>query len=357
MSTSVFDLWCKPWQFAATALEVVIPGPPQWASSNSVVLDLQSLMLRKFSDGRGEPIIVVPPYAGHSSCIADYAPNQSLVQTLIHSTGAPVFCTDWKSASYARRDATIADYLADLASCVDAVGGRANLIGLCQGGWCAAIYAAMNPEKVTSLVIAGAPINTQAGDGVVKKLSNEKPMAFFENLVKLGGGLMSGEFMLAGWKAMHPEKHIPSLQWLDRCKHTGDEEYLENVARFSRWYEHTIDLPGKFYLQAVEWLFKENRLYDGTLMIDGQRANLANINCPVYLIAGTEDDITPPSQVFSAQNKLTGAASVSCDAVPGGHLGLFMGKRSIVEHWPKIAAWICSSISEAKVSSLPIART
>jgi hypothetical protein len=40
--------------------------------------------------------------------------------------------------------------------------------------------------------------------------------------------------MLAAWKAMHPERHIPYLKWLDQYQHSGDKEYLESVARFSR---------------------------------------------------------------------------------------------------------------------------
>ena len=26
--------------------------------------------------------------------------------------------------------------------------------------------------------------------------------------------------------------------------------------------------------------------------------------------------------------------------VPGGHIGLFMGARTLREHWPKIARWL-----------------
>ena len=32
-------------------------------------------------------------------------------------------------------------------------------------------------------------------------------MSVYEDLVRLGGGLMRGQIMLAGWKNMHPEMH------------------------------------------------------------------------------------------------------------------------------------------------------
>jgi hypothetical protein len=28
--------------------------------------------------------------------------------------------------------------------------------------------------------------------------------------------------------------------------------------------------------------------------------------------------------------------------VPGGHIGLFMGKRTLADTWPKIAEWIAA---------------
>jgi poly(3-hydroxybutyrate) depolymerase len=42
-------------------------------------------------------------------------------------------------------------------------------------------------------------------------------MAFFEELVATGGGLMLGQYMLAGWKSMHPEKQLE--KYLDLFEH------------------------------------------------------------------------------------------------------------------------------------------
>ena len=52
----------------------------------------------------------------------------------------------------------IDSYLADLNVAVDELGGRANLVGVCQGGWMVLVYAARYPSKVRGLVLAGAPV-------------------------------------------------------------------------------------------------------------------------------------------------------------------------------------------------------
>jgi poly(3-hydroxybutyrate) depolymerase len=57
---------------------------PEWATQNRVVLECPRVRLRDFSDG-GEtcvvPTLLVPPQAGHASCIVDYSPAQSQVKT------------------------------------------------------------------------------------------------------------------------------------------------------------------------------------------------------------------------------------------------------------------------------------
>jgi poly(3-hydroxybutyrate) depolymerase len=63
------------------------------------------------------------------------------------------------------KDLDIDSYLAELNVAIDDLGGRVKLVGLCQGGWMSAMAAARFPKKVDALVLAGAPIDTDAGDG------------------------------------------------------------------------------------------------------------------------------------------------------------------------------------------------
>ena len=43
------------------------------------------------------------------------------------------------------KGASIADYLGVVASAIERIGGPVDLVGDCQGGWLATIYAALNP--------------------------------------------------------------------------------------------------------------------------------------------------------------------------------------------------------------------
>jgi len=69
--------------------------------------------------------------------------------------------------------------------------------------------------------------------------------------------------------------------------------------------------------------------------------NLSDIKCPVYLLAGETDDITPKEQVFIDEKYFgTEKGGVVKDIASGGHIGLFMGSKPLKENWPKIAKWI-----------------
>ena len=168
-------------------------------------------------------------------------------------------------------------------------------------------------------------------------------MAFYEGLVALGGGLMRGKFMLQGWKNMHPAQHYMQ-DHIDLYEHINDPAYLEKEEAFARWYENPIDLPGRWYLQTLKQLFKENRLAKGEFVGLGRKLHLQDITCPTYLLAGAADDITTPEQVLGAAKYLgTAPHRIVKKTVPGGHVGLFMGARTLKEHWPEIAHWLATA--------------
>jgi poly(3-hydroxybutyrate) depolymerase len=331
-------------KFVAEAGEISAPPRPTWATENRIALDMDTMRLRDFSKAGASrvPVLIDPPYAGHSSTIADYAKGQSLVETLLGAGLDRVSIADWKAATDVMKNFDIDKYLAEINVAVDDLGGAVHLVGLCQGGWMCAMFASRFPEKVKSLVLAGSPIDTDAGHGPIKKLAHSLPLAVYQEIVDIGDGRMLGKTMLAGWKDMHPGQQFMG-KYIDLFAHIGDRSYIQRTERFERWYENPIDLPGVYYLQAVRELFKENRLAKGTFIGLGRKLALKDITCPAYLLAGDSDDITTEEQVFNA-GKLIGtpASAVVKKVTPGGHIGLFMGRRTLNGVWPEIGRWILS---------------
>jgi polyhydroxyalkanoate depolymerase len=334
------ELYAKNLRFAEEEIKIHDELRPVLATPNTVRLDLRTMKLRDYGKAGGIPTLVDAPHAGHTAMIADYHKGQSLIETLLANGIGHVALTDWKAAAEDMKDLEIDNYLAEMVVAIDDLGGRVNLVGLCQGGWVAAMVAARFPAKVNCLVLAGSPIDTDAGDGPIRRMAHESPISFYEELVALGGGLMKGKFMLQGWKNMHPEQHYFTDQ-VDLYEHIDDPAYVQKEETFASWYENPIDLPGRWYLQVITQLFKENRLAKGSFVGLGRRLNLKDITCPAYLLAGESDDITAKEQVFDAEKYLgTPKGKIEKKLVPGGHIGLFMGSRTLKETWPGIARWI-----------------
>ena len=225
---------------------------------------------------------------------------------------------------------------------VEHAGGRVHLVGLCQGGWAVAMFAARFPEKVASLVLAGAPMDLSAGDGPIKKAVQGLSPAFYRELVTMGGGYMRGAFMLQGFKNMHPfEQYVD--RYIKLYEHVEEPDFRERIERFAGWFEHPIDLPGRWYLQVVQELFNDNRFFNGDFQGLGRKLAVADIHCPVFLLAGHDDDITPPIQVHNAAKRLgTPPDQVKSQTVEGGHVGLFMSHKTVGTVWPEIAGWVRS---------------
>lgn len=327
--------------YVVEAAKINEPPAPEWATPNKILLDLDTMRLRDFGGtGGGIPVIIDAPFAGHSSTIADYGPGQSLVAALLTAGLGRVLCCDWKSATPEMKNYDIDKYLAEINVVVDDLGGKAILVGLCQGGWMSSMYAARYPDKVAGLVLAGSPIDTDAGNGPIKKMAHTLPLSAYQEMVEQGGGRMSGKLMLTGWKNMHADTQY-FTKYIDLYANITDRNYIERTERFESWYENPIDLPGVYYLQAIDQLFKRNLFAKGEFVGLGRTLKLGDITCPAFLMAGESDDITTREQVFAAEDLLgTPSDKIEKKLVKGGHIGLFMGSHTLKDAWPGIGAWL-----------------
>ena len=364
---SLFGAWLDAWSAAAAGGADVLgaglerfPAPldvprwlsvmgdrraPRWATDHEIAFETPVARLRDYSVSgapRGlVPTLVLPPQAGHDSCIVDFSPEQSQMGAIREAGLGRAFTLDWRGATAQTANVTIDDYLDVIDAAIEHCGGRVNLIGDCQGGWLATIYAALTPERVNTLTIAGAPIDFQAGEPVIGAvlncLSPGGDLSFYKALVRSGGGVLKGRHMLNGFITIAPAAEIS--RQLELLCHVEESDYVDRYRIFEDWFKHTQDIPGAFYLWIVRHLFSGNELIRGELEVRGGLADLGRLEMPLNLLAGADDHITPPDQVFAlADYASTSSADVMRRISPGGHLGLFMGHEALSQHWPPLLA-------------------
>ena len=324
--------------------------PPAFATDNEIVLDLPTLRLRRFARGmpaarggrraRAEaprpPLPTVGPYALHHASIVDLAPGHSIVERLLAEGLPEVWVAEWRSATPAMAGFGIDSCLADLLVVVDDLGGRAALVGICQGGWLSLAFAARFAAKVASLVLAGAPVDYDAAPSFLVEAARATPPAVVDALVAAGGGRALSHHLLASWgiaaldeagmKAILQSRGSPPAALADRLQ---------------AWNGWAVDLPGRYFTEVFEKLFRGNALATGHFTALGRTADLRAVLGPVCLLAGRRDAIAPPGQVLAVRHLVGTPAhdmlvlQADCD-----HLPLFLGRDSLAGAWARIARWL-----------------
>lgn len=260
------------------------------------------------TDPSQQSIIIVNPQAGHGR-IDDFDKDQSLTACAMENTTGGVHVLDWKGATPLRAFENEVSLQQQLLTAIKATGSdNVHVVGLCQGGWVAALTATNHPGSIQKLTLVGTPIDTSFESLLTP--AQKIPLSVYQGMVMMGGGVMKGEWMLKGWKEPNKAAHAAA-------------ELLPENDRFYQWYNKTQDLAGGWYLWAMRNIFINNKL-----------PKMLDIKCPVNVVVGEKDEITPAQQTIAVQNNCS--EDINIFRSSGGHLGLFMGRTSIREVWPKL---------------------
>src|SRR6202023_1853277 len=273
---------------------------PEGATPSKIALDLHAVRLRDFTVAKsGVPPLLCTPLALHGAAVADLAAGHSLVAALRGAGIERLFMTDWRSASADMRFLGIDECLADLNVLVDHVGGLVDLIGLCQGGWLSLVYAGRFPAKVRKLVMAGAPVDIAARQSRLSAIAEATPRIMFQSLVNLGNGRVIGRNLAKFWGNDTEASDIrESLQTLQPI---GSPEFKRLEAIFKNRNSWTIDVPGRYYLEVVDKLYKRNELASGSFVALGQKIDLSRLRLPMYLLAGSAGEVGAPEQLLAVE--------------------------------------------------------
>src|SRR5438309_894376 len=81
---------------------------------------------------------------------------------------------------------------------------------------------------------------------VLRRVAPSGDLRFYEALVAMGGGVLEGRHMLAGFILIQPGAEIS--RQIDLLLRLDDEAHVGRYREFEDWFKHTQDVPGAFYL-------------------------------------------------------------------------------------------------------------
>jgi len=116
-------------------------------------------------------------------------------------------------------------------------------------------------------------------------------------------------------------------------------------ARIERWALDEVALPGKLVTQIVEWLYREDRFYHGTLTVLHRTVGPASMAIPTLAIVNAADEIAPVTSVAPFIDKMP-TKDTRIIEHPGEigvglpHLAMLVGRAAYAQVWPQIVAWL-----------------
>jgi polyhydroxyalkanoate synthase len=107
----------------------------------------------------------------------------------------------------------------------------------------------------------------------------------------------------------------------------------------NRWVNDGVPFPGAAFRQWIGDFYQQNKLAKGELQLRGRRVDLANIVCPMLVIASKQDHICTLPQAEAAL-RLTGSQDKEFFTLNAGHIGLLIGSGARASMWPRLRNWL-----------------
>jgi polyhydroxyalkanoate synthase subunit PhaC len=299
--------------------------------------------LRAYSDRPAmAPLLVVAapikrPY------IWDLAPSVSAVRHCLRQ-GLDVHLLEWMPATRDNASNGIDEYVSAVSECVAKIAGGTTgaepfLIGHSLGGTLAAIFAALAPRSIRGLVLLGAPLCFQPQTSRFRDALVSLVPPGLSDVQPFPGSLLSHMSALAS-----PGTFVWS-RLMDAAHSIADRHALEILGRVERWALDEVPLPGKLVRQIVDWLYREDRFFRGTLQVGETVVGPSTLSAPTLAVVNAADDVAPLVSVkrFTDAMPAGNARIIACPGEAGvalQHLAILIGRRAHAEVWPQIVSWL-----------------
>jgi polyhydroxyalkanoate synthase len=279
--------------------------------------------------------------------IMDISKEKSVVRRLIEN-GLDVYLLDWGHASYTEDGLSLKYYI----ECIDesikkileiSKYDKVSLLGYCWGGIVALIYASLHKERLSSLIVMAAPVDTSKDDGILarwaKSIDAKRLVAEY--------GHMNGQMLDIAFFMRNPIRY-GILKYISLWKRFNDRSFIDTFVAVERWLYNTPYVPGKLYEQIIEECYKKNILVYDKAELDGISFSLRSIDVPLLTIVAENDDLTSPESTI-AVNYHVSSKDKSILKIPGGHVGLCISTAAHKNLWPEVARWVISKSKYNKI--------
>jgi polyhydroxyalkanoate synthase subunit PhaC len=273
--------------------------------------------------------------------VFDLRRGHSFVEALLEE-GYDVFLLDWGVPDDEDADRGLESYVCDelpwgMREALRAAGAdEVSLVGWCIGGTLCAMHAALRPHgAVRNLVLLTTPIDT---DGSLYTRWVGRDGFDVDQIAETFPAIPGGGIDWAN-KLMKPvTNYWTTYRRLAQQTFDGETD-RDAYQSMAKWVADNPPFPARAYREWITWMYKENRLVRGRLVLRGERVDLRAIEANLLVVTAGSDHITPRENTTPLL-ELVSSEDVTHLARPGGHIGLMAGSKARKQIWPDIAAWL-----------------
>jgi polyhydroxyalkanoate synthase len=299
--------------------------------------------LRDYGGSEAGPCLLIVAAPIKRPYIWDLAPAVSAVRFCLDH-GLRVYLLEWTSPSPGNGNAGLAEYADEaigeaVARLARETGTQSFLMGHSLGGTFAAIFGALAPETARGLVLLGAPLCFRPGISRFRDAIVALSPSNVAEMEVVPGSLLS---QLSAWAS--PETFVWS-RLLDATLSSADPLARAIHARVERWALDEVPLPVRLVDEILQWLYREDRLCQGSLSIRERIAGPSRLRLPTLAVVNPTDEIAPPASVLPFIEAIPGEDARVLE-YPGEigvglqHLGIVVGRQAYARVWPEIISWL-----------------
>lgn len=352
--------------------------------SNKPFYNLQRFTVARGADKKVPKVLLIPPMSGHHPSLLRDTVKALLPGTDMHVVG-------WKEprdVPLSEGDFDFQTYVLEVKKLIEDMEPDTHVMSVCQPNpvvvAALALIAQEDPSKLPcSATVMAGPIDTRIVDAPALEGATEPLADMFvaqarsvvpPGLAGVGREIHLSSYQLFGFMAPNWDAHTKKtielfwnvqrrtfleetirndrkidtdtlrdwlapyfkkdLEGLERAAASMDDtmavlnDIIVKQEKFDADYFAVTDLHGEYLSDTRRIVFEQQLLPQGRLVIDGKRVDPALITCPIHVVEGTADEISPPGH-SKALLWLCEKAKDACYTLihGGGHYGVFSGTK------------------------------
>lgn len=317
----------------AAAIQPVPTGPTErvkvWSEDNAE--------LYRYGDPSNPPLLIIYSLVNRPY-ILDLNEQRSMIRAL-RDAGFCIYLMDWGYPDPCDRFLTLHDYIGGYIRRANSFVSKQHdckpdMLGVCQGGTMAACFAALYPDAIRKLVLLVTPVDFEAGDSALTRLSRHIDI---DSVVDTMGNI-SAHWLNQFYVSLKPYRLL-SQRYIEMAELAGNEAALADFLRMERWMYDSPNQAGEAYRQFAKDFYQENKLIRGETVIGDQTVDLRNIRAPVMNVYAELDHLVPPPSA-KALSQCIPKSRYREEPFAGGHLGVFVSGRAQKSLYPAIGEWL-----------------